>query len=333
MDDNTWTRTAHLAWPMPHPFMSEDLHRLPDGTLGRQSPLGELDPKAAGVSLLLSALEGLDWYPGLWGSWMEGIVDVSESRLAFGDGSLGQECEKRESPWLGEALYGLEPMPDEPKLELVRASLPAIKEGRRWGMVVDLDLCDACGACMMACMLENNVPCVGPVELKRGRGMHWLRVTQGIPLMCQQCALAPCEAACPVHASSHSPDGLNEQTYARCIGSRYCAVHCPWKTRRFNFGVPPREGIQIQFNPRVPLRARGVMEKCTFCQQRLRGAYAHDTPLTACAEACSQGAIHFGDWNDASSPLRQAVAGRTVWRLASLGLEEPGVLYLRERHG
>jgi molybdopterin-containing oxidoreductase family iron-sulfur binding subunit len=204
----------------------------------------------------------------------------------------------------------------------------------RWGMAIDLAKCTGCQACVTACYAENNIPTVGEGEILKGREMTWMRIeryweddpagqestnARFIPMLCQHCGNAPCEPVCPVYAAYHTADGLNGQVYNRCVGTRYCANNCPYKVRYFNwYKYNERswpEPLNLQLNPDVTVRARGVMEKCTFCIQRIRGAQNNarleDRPIrdgeftTACAQACPSDAIVFGNLKDPGSRVSQ----------------------------
>jgi molybdopterin-containing oxidoreductase family iron-sulfur binding subunit len=209
----------------------------------------------------------------------------------------------------------------------------------RWGMVIDQDLCTGCQACVAACSMENNVPIVGEEDAGYGRYMHWIRIerlwesveypevkmTDFQPLLCQQCHNAPCEPVCPVFASVHSiSEDLNLQVYNRCIGTRYCANNCPYQVRSFNWYdyndervYPELVTLHNQMNPDVTVRRRGVMEKCTFCIQRIHkaedkakseGREVQDGEFTtACAQACPANAITFGRLDDPESAVNQKI--------------------------
>jgi molybdopterin-containing oxidoreductase family iron-sulfur binding subunit len=254
---------------------------------------------------------------------------------------------------------------------------PVENIGHRWAMSIDLNACFGCGACLIACQAENNVPVVGKDEVRRGREMHWLRLdryyasdeeaTVGtrkdkdtfsyskaeiaaanpkvvhMPMMCQHCNHAPCETVCPVAATTHSNEGLNQMTYNRCIGTRYCANNCPYKVRRFNwFNYPSYKKFteinpaqddlgRMVLNPDVTVRTRGVMEKCSMCVQNIQAAKLtakkEGRPVvdgdvsSVCGDSCPAGAITFGDWNDINSNIRKSSEDKRSYQ----ALEEVGV--------
>lgn len=222
------------------------------------------------------------------------------------------------------------------------------KMGRnRFGMVIDLNACDGCGKCILACNKENNVPLVPDEDAARGRFMHWIEMRGNAPFMCAHCGNAPCEKVCPTGAASHSEDGLSTMMYKRCTGSRFCGANCPVQARKFNFHDSKALGLSRVFNSKVPTRDKGVMEKCSLClhrlqDDRLRFKTEQAVSLkaeewrgrgvkTACAEACPKKAIIFGNWLDKESPLVKAVAGRTLYAPKSLAGFDPSVLFIMER--
>ena len=248
--------------------------------------------------------------------------------------------------------------------------------GHNWVMAIDLNACTGCGACIVACSAENNIPVVGRDEVRRRREMHWIRIDRYYsindgdnritkeeeidklenldnvsvvhqPMMCQHCDHAPCETVCPVLATVHSSEGLNQMAYNRCIGTRYCANNCPYKVRRFNWfnywndsrfdNYMNNEFTQLMLNPDVTTRSRGVMEKCSMCVQRIQaGKLAakldkrklKDGDIkVACQQTCPTNAIIFGDGNDPESEVSKALKSeRTYYVLEEINVK-PGVGY------
>lgn len=230
-------------------------------------------------------------------------------------------------------------------------------KGYKWGMAIDLSKCTGCSACVVACSVENNVPAVGKDQVQKGREMQWLRIDRyysgdttnpeviSQPMLCQHCENAPCETVCPVLATTHSDEGINQMTYNRCVGTKYCENNCPYKVRRFNWfnnqgdmNGAQEHPIPMRHNPEVTLRSRGVMEKCTFCIQRIEsgksaaksaGRRANDDDIrTACQEACPADVIVFGDLNNPESAIAKMAQHPRGFRSLEEVNARPRVTYL-----
>ena len=229
---------------------------------------------------------------------------------------------------------------------------PHDHEGYRWAMVVDLDRCIGCSACAAACYAENNIGVVGAERIREGREMAWLQVQRYLdeesgtrvtflPMMCQHCDNAPCESVCPVYAPHHSKEGLNNQIYNRCIGTRFCSQNCPYKVRRFNwFTWSWPDPLNLQLNPDVTVRAKGVMEKCSFCIQRIKAAHnaaknekrpIRDGEVTpACVQTCPTGALTFGSLMDPASRVNALVKDPRAYQVMGYLNTKPAVIYLKK---
>jgi molybdopterin-containing oxidoreductase family iron-sulfur binding subunit len=286
-------------------------------------------PVATGVGVDAGALRGAD-HP-----WFEGGLAVAKLAKRTHKLALTQEHFSMEGRPHALAYAAREwEARGKAFVEGRRGAVPTIhapvdyeKQPHKWGMAIDLAKCVGCNACTIACQAENNIPVVGKTQVLRNREMHWLRVdryyegppedpqTIAQPMMCVHCETAPCEYVCPVNATVHSDEGLNEMVYNRCVGTRYCSNNCPYKVRRFNFLNYRKDDAPTQallMNPDVTVRARGVMEKCTYCVQRIeraridaRVAGKKELPefTSACAQACPAQAIVFGDLQRQDSEL------------------------------
>ena len=225
------------------------------------------------------------------------------------------------------------------------------RKDRKWQMVVDVDKCTGCQACVIACQAENNVSLNSDEIFRQRRAIEWIRIerywegefpdvkARFLPVLCQQCGSAPCEPVCPVFATYHNNEGLNVQVYNRCVGTRYCQNNCPYHVRFFNFWEPVwPESLRNQLNPDVTVRSRGIMEKCTFCVQRIRrgeldadreGREVRDGDIQpACSQACPTDALMFGDVKDPQSRVSQFANNKRAFHLREQLGTDPNVIYL-----
>lgn len=300
---------------------------------------------------------GVDVGPLATAPWVRAVVRATGQRARLAHTQHDFELPPEEVPVAlrtSLAAYRANPSFAERHDEDPPSLHPDLLEGSpQWAMAVDLSLCTGCQSCVVACQVENNVPVVGKAQVALGREMHWLRIDRYVqeeggetrttlqPMACVHCEKAPCEYVCPVNATVHSPDGLNEMVYNRCVGTRFCSNNCPYKVRRFNwfdFHADEGQPQTLKNNPDVTVRARGVMEKCTYCVQRIRRAeidarrerraLRDGDVVTACAQACPTGAIVFGDKSDPSSRVSRLQANeRAYGALNNLGTR-PRTRYL-----
>jgi molybdopterin-containing oxidoreductase family iron-sulfur binding subunit len=284
----------------------------------------------------LVILQGNDFDEGREIAEILGVSSALEGAHGFGEGR-GAEGHEVDLGALVQAAYDSDP-----------------NSPYRWGMTVDLNACTGCAACVTACYAENNIPTVGEQISAQRREMSWIRVdryfvdtedggfqTVQQPLMCQHCGDAPCEPVCPVYATYHNPEGLNAQIYNRCVGTRYCANNCPYKVRRFNwFEYDFPYPLNLQLNPDVTVRQKGVMEKCTFCVQRINGARQQAKAegrlirdgdfQTACQQTCPAGAIVFGNLKDADSDVSKKSHSPRGYHVLDEIYTRPAVTYLAD---
>jgi anaerobic selenocysteine-containing dehydrogenase/Fe-S-cluster-containing dehydrogenase component len=325
----------------------------PSGALALLSVRVELE--ATGRARRMATIEGSDQQ---YDRPIAPAVQIDDLRAGELEGESGYPLQELQ------AMGGFVPVPTDGEPE--DYPLPGAQygdydpaENPRWAMAIDLDKCTGCSACVTACQVENNVASVGEDQIMMGRDLHWIRMdryyeqvdatapgpvdVRFVPMLCQHCGNAPCEPVCPVYAAYHTPDGLNGQVYNRCVGTRYCANNCPYKVRVFNwhrFSEVP-EPLNWQYNPDVTVRTEGVMEKCSFCVQRIRERenqatvegreLGPDEVVPACQQSCPAEAIVFGNIRDPESRVAQVSRDERTYRVLDVLINtQPAVNYLRK---
>ncbi|AKQ66126.1 Molybdopterin oxidoreductase, iron-sulfur binding subunit [Myxococcus hansupus] len=308
------------------PGQADDTLTVP---LGYGQRLGSPVARGVGFDAQVLRFQDAPWFaPGVRLSRLEGHHDFALTQEHWRMEGRPVALQTTASRFAAREDTGLEAL-QAPQAHLYPPTPVPTEAHHRWGMAIDLHRCTGCSACVVACQAENNIPAVGKDQVRRGREMHWLRIDRYFqgdasdpsvitqPLMCVHCEYAPCEYVCPVAATVHSDEGLNQMVYNRCVGTRYCSNNCPYKVRRFNYLEYNRGGPldRMYRNPQVTVRSRGVMEKCTYCVQRIEGAritarvegrhIRQGEVRTACQQACPTGAIVFGDLDRPEDPVSQ----------------------------
>lgn len=300
---------------------------------------------------------GVDVGPVAIAPWIRALVKKTDQHYRLAHTQHHFELPPDEVPvalWTNLGRFQANPTFAERHDETPPSLHPDRLRGRpQWAMAIDLSLCIGCQSCVVACQVENNVPIVGKAQVALGREMHWLRIDRYVkeeggesrtvlqPMACVHCEKAPCEYVCPVNATVHSPDGLNEMVYNRCIGTRFCSNNCPYKVRRFNwydFHANEEQPQTLKYNPDVTVRARGVMEKCTYCVQRIRRAgidarrerreLEDDDVVPACAQACPTDAIVFGDKSARRSKVSRRLSDKRAYGVLNNLGTRPRTRYL-----
>jgi anaerobic selenocysteine-containing dehydrogenase/Fe-S-cluster-containing dehydrogenase component len=331
----TFGRYAENKGTNPFAILSPDAHQDSDGPIFS----ADIKIRRTGRTLKLAAMYGSRTQHERTFALTVGLTELNQGQMP-----------KRAGLTMEDFPLTL-PLPEgyDPKRDFYP---PHDHEKYRWAMVVDLDRCIGCGACSAACYAENNVGIVGEERIIEGREMTWLSIERYqdpdqkqkvtfLPMLCQHCDNAPCESVCPVYAPHHSKEGLNNQIYNRCIGTRFCVQNCPYKVRRFNwFDWEWPEPMNVQLNPDVTVRSKGVMEKCSFCIQRIKAAHSNaknekrmirdGEVIPACVQTCPTDALVFGSLMDKQSRIRKLVDDPRAYQAMGYLNTKPAVIYLKK---